>query len=50
MNKDKRKDIFFIGGFLGSKDPTPPAITTFGVWNLFPLVNIILKRENSPLK
>ena len=28
----------FVGNFRGSKDPTPPAITTFGVLNSLPLV------------
>jgi hypothetical protein len=28
--------IFSIGGFLGSKDPTPPAIKMFGVKNICP--------------
>ena len=27
---------FFVGNFLGSKEPTPPAITIFGVINSFP--------------
>ena len=27
---------FFVGNFLGSKEPTPPAITIFGVKNSFP--------------